>query len=70
MARIVFENHYITLRELVSKLNLVYGRAQLSVIDIFGMRRVSARLALKDLSFIERHHRRTVAEDLISEAKK
>ena len=32
------------------------------------MRRVAATLAPKDLTFVQRHYRKTVAEDFISEA--
>ena len=33
------------------------------------MRRIAARLVTKDLTSVQKHHRKTVAEDVISESK-
>ena len=48
---IVLENRYVSLKELSSELNLVYGIDQNIVVDILGMRRVEARLVPKDLQW-------------------
>ena len=58
VTKIVLENHYTSLREL--------PREQ---IDILSMSRVAVRLVSNDLSFIQKHHRKTAAEDFISDTK-
>ena len=39
------------------------------LVDILGMRRVAASLVPKDLTFVQKHHWKTVAEDIVSQAK-
>ena len=67
MKDIVLESHHTSLRDLTVKLNT--PTAQHIVVDIFGVRRFANRLVPKDLTFVEKHHRKTVIEDLISAAK-
>ena len=69
MKEIVLENSYVSLNELTSELNHVYRTAQHIVVAILGMRRVAARLIPKNLIFVQRHDRKTISGDLISEAK-
>ena len=66
---IVLENRHTSLREISSELGISYGTAQHIVVDVLGMRRVAARLVPKDLNFLQKHHRKTVAEEMISEAQ-
>ncbi|CAK9811861.1 Mariner Mos1 transposase [Anthophora quadrimaculata] len=66
---IVLKNRRTSLRELASELSIAYGTAQQILVDTLGMRRVAARLVPKDLNFVQKHHRKTVAADLISEAR-
>ena len=66
---IVLENRHTSLREISSELGISYGTAQHIVVDVLGMRRVVARLVPKDLNFVQKHHRKTVAEEMISEAQ-
>ncbi|XP_032682930.1 protein GVQW3-like [Odontomachus brunneus] len=65
----VLENRHTSLREMSSELGIAYGTAQHIVVDVLGMRRVAARLVPKDLNFVQKHHRKTVAEEMISEAQ-
>ena len=65
----MLENCDTTLRELAGELNIAYETAQQTAIDILGMRCVAVRLIPKGLSFVHKHHRRIVTEDLISKAK-
>lgn len=67
--KIVLENRHVSLREIASEVDISYGSAEHIVLDILGMRRVAAKLVPKDLNFIQKHHRKTVAEELISEAE-
>ena len=64
---IVLKNHHNSLRDLASELNTTCGTAQYIIVNILSMRRVADRLAPKDLTFVEKYHQKTVAEDLISE---
>ena len=66
---IVLESRLTNLKELVSELNNVYGTTWHIVVDIFGMWCVTARLVPKGLTFVQKRHWKTVAEDLIFEAK-
>ena len=40
-----------------------------SVVDILGMQRVATRLVPKELNFLQKDHRKKVAEDMISQAQ-
>ena len=66
---IVLEKHYISLRELTNEFNFGYRTAQYIVVDNLGMRRVAARFIPKDVIFVQSHHLKMLAEDLISEVK-
>ncbi|XP_053947783.1 protein GVQW3-like [Anastrepha ludens] len=69
MKEIVLENRHTSLREIYSELGISYGTAQPIVVDVLGMLPVTARLVRKELNFVQKHHRKTVAEDMISEAQ-
>ena len=69
MKEIVFENLHTNQRKLTNELKIAYGMVQYTVIDISGVRCVTARLLPKDLTVSQKHYRQTVAEDFISEAK-
>ena len=69
MKEIVLENHHTSLRELSSELIIAYGTSHHIVIDILGIRRVTARLILKDPTFFQNHHLKMGIENLISEVK-
>ena len=60
---------FLSQREKPSELNFVYKTPQHILVDISGMRHVAARLVPKDITFVQRHNRKTGAEDLISVAK-
>ena len=48
----------------------MYGTTQHIVVDIWSILRcVAAKLSSENLTFVRRHQRETVAEDLISETK-
>ena len=50
---IVLENFYVSLKELASELNFAYRMAQSTVVDILGMRCITFRLILKDLTSVQ-----------------
>ena len=70
VTEIVLENRHTSLRKVAREFNFVYRAAKNIVVDILGTRRVAARLIPKDLNFVQKHYSKTVAEDLISQAKK
>ena len=63
MKGIVLENLHTSLREFASKLNIAHGTAQHIVVNVLGIRHVEARLIPKDLTFVQIHHLKTVAEE-------
>ena len=67
--QIFLENLHASLRELATKLNIVYGMAQHILISIWAVRQVATRLIPKYLTFIQKHHQKAVFEELISEVK-
>ena len=69
MKEALFKNHCINLKGFAMLLNFPYGTVQQIAVNILGMRRVAARLVLKDLNFTQRDHRNTTAEYFNWEAK-
>lgn len=50
-------------------LGVAYGTAQHIDVDVLIMKRVAAILVSKDLNFVQKHHRKTVAKEMISESQ-
>ena len=66
---IVLENRHTNLKELASEHNVVCGMVQHIVVVFLVMRYIEARLIQEDLTFFQKHHYKTVAEDLVSQVK-
>lgn len=64
----VTENRAIGIREIAAELGISYGSAEHILVDVLGMKRVAARLVPKELNFLQKQCRMSVAKEMISNA--
>ena len=69
MKEIVLKNFRTRLSKPASEHNIMYATIQYIPVETMGMRQIAARLFPYDLTIVQKHHRKTFSEDLISEAK-
>lgn len=55
----------MTLREMGEELGISHESVRTILRDVFGMRRVAARLVPKELNFLQKVHRKEVAEEML-----
>lgn len=65
---IVMKNRHSSLREMAQDLSISHESVRTILVDVLGMRRVSARLVPKELNFLQKEHRKQVAEDMLERA--
>ena len=65
----LINNRKLTIRELAEDLNIAYGSIQDIVVNGLGLRRVAAKLVLKELNFMQKRDRVVIAKDMISKAE-
>lgn len=65
---IVMENRHASLREMAQDLDMSHESVRTVLVDVLGMRRVAARLVPKELNFLQKEHRKQVAEDMLERA--
>ncbi|XP_012231261.1 protein GVQW3-like [Linepithema humile] len=64
----VMENRHSNLREMAQDLDMSHESVHIILVDVLGMRRVAARLVPKELNFLQKEHRKQVAEDMLQRA--
>lgn len=62
---IVMKNHRSSLREMTQDLGISHESVRTILVDVLGMRRVSARLVPKELNFLQKEHRKQIAQDML-----
>jgi len=65
----LINNRKLTIRELAKDLNIDCGSIQDIVVNGLGLRRVAAKLVLKELNFMQKRDRVVIAKDMISKAE-
>lgn len=65
MKEIVMKNRRSSLREMFQDLGISHESVRTILVDVLGMRRVSARLIPKELNFLQKEYRKHVAQDML-----
>lgn len=60
------ENRHYSLRELAQELKIWHESVCTSLVDILEMKRVTTRLVPNKINFLQKQHRKAVAEDILS----
>ena len=63
--KIVLENR-VGIREVAEAPNIIYGQTQHIVVHVLGVKRVAARLVLKDLNFFQKERQIVVAKEMLA----
>ena len=64
---IVLTNRRITIREVAEKVNISYSSCESIFRDILGFKRVSAKFVPKLLNFKQKHNRKNISEQILTE---
>lgn len=67
--KLVLENRRVTEREIAAELEISNGSVHSILHDVLGMRRVAARLVPKMLNFLQKEHRKSIAEEMLTMAE-
>lgn len=68
--KLVLENHHMSVKELAQELNISTVSVHGILNGILGIKRIASRLVPKELNFLQKEHRKQVADDIISRANK
>ncbi|CAK9818881.1 Protein GVQW3 [Anthophora quadrimaculata] len=61
----VMDNRRLSVREVAHEVEMSHMSVHNILSEVLGMRRVAARLVSKELNFLQKEHRKAVAEDMI-----
>ncbi|CAK9801685.1 Mariner Mos1 transposase [Anthophora quadrimaculata] len=64
----IMDNRRLSVREVAHEVEMSHMSVHNILSEVLGMRRVAARLVPKELNFLQKEHRKAVAEDMISRA--
>ncbi|XP_076546698.1 protein GVQW3-like [Osmia lignaria lignaria] len=64
--KMVIDNRRLSVREVSRDVEMSHMSVHNILTEVLGMRRVVARLVPKELNFLQKEHRKAVAEDMIS----
>ncbi|XP_014482086.1 PREDICTED: putative uncharacterized protein FLJ37770 [Dinoponera quadriceps] len=64
----LMENRHSSLKEMAQNLDISHESICTILVHVLGMRRVAARLVPKELNFLQKEHRKQVAEDMLERA--
>ncbi|KOC59845.1 Putative uncharacterized protein FLJ37770 [Habropoda laboriosa] len=65
--KMVIENRRVSVREVAHEVEMSHMSVRNILTEVLGMRRVAARLVPKELNFLQKEHRKVIAEDYASD---